>query len=306
MDCIDAMDPPGRFLNKDKDSGFWYEENKMNALKKTSQALREGAARAKAKAAMMKTRPPQKVRHSRCVTIDLCNESSPERINTVNDNVKKTEKLLSTPAKERFNCRDSPDLACDFSSNIGFDEPACNPFVTELSDMCPYARPTNAEKEQTQSSCVTIDLCNESSPECTNTVNDNVKKTEKLLSTPAKERFNCRDSPDLACDFSSNIGFDEPACNPFVTELSDTYPYARSNIGLDEPAYNPFITELSDMYPYTSLSECISDSNINDNEGSSNELYIRDYELVQKIMDYDRFRVSYKHYHMTRSDFWSK
>ena len=213
MDCIDAMDPPGRFLNKDKDSGFWYEENKMNALKKTSQALREGAARAKAKAAMMKKQPSHK-QEQRCA-----HESSPQlRV---------------------------------------------------------------AEKEQTQSRCVTIDLCNEGSRESTNTANENVKKTEKLLSTPAKKRFSKRHSLDLACDFSSNIGLDEPACNPFVTELSDMYPYAR-----------PF--------------ECISDSNINAKEGSSNELYIRDYELVQKIMDYDRLRVRYEYDHMTRSEFWSK
>ena len=41
IDCIASLDPPGRFLNKDKESGAWYVEKKDNALKKTSQALRE-------------------------------------------------------------------------------------------------------------------------------------------------------------------------------------------------------------------------------------------------------------------------
>ena len=43
IDEIGVMRPPGRFLKKTSDSGsFWYEETKENALKKTSQALREG------------------------------------------------------------------------------------------------------------------------------------------------------------------------------------------------------------------------------------------------------------------------
>ena len=45
IDCITSLDPPGRFLNKDKESGAWYVEKKDNALKKTSQALREGGIR---------------------------------------------------------------------------------------------------------------------------------------------------------------------------------------------------------------------------------------------------------------------
>lgn len=40
---IRKLDPPGRFLKKDKDSGYWLDIGDTRAKEKTSQALREGA-----------------------------------------------------------------------------------------------------------------------------------------------------------------------------------------------------------------------------------------------------------------------
>ena len=56
---IAAMNPPGRFISRnDAGTGMWYEERKENALKKTSQALREGAPRYKAKIIRNRQRSP--------------------------------------------------------------------------------------------------------------------------------------------------------------------------------------------------------------------------------------------------------
>lgn len=38
------LDPPGRFLEKDPDTGLWSEVGDKKALEKTAQALRDGAA----------------------------------------------------------------------------------------------------------------------------------------------------------------------------------------------------------------------------------------------------------------------
>lgn len=43
VEVIRKLDPPGRFLKKDKDSGYWIDIGDARAKEKTSQALREGA-----------------------------------------------------------------------------------------------------------------------------------------------------------------------------------------------------------------------------------------------------------------------
>ena len=43
VDHIRNLDPPGRFLKKDRDTGYWLDIGDMRAKEKTSQALREGA-----------------------------------------------------------------------------------------------------------------------------------------------------------------------------------------------------------------------------------------------------------------------
>lgn len=43
VDKIRSLDPPGRFLKKDRDTGYWLDIGDMRAKEKTSQALREGA-----------------------------------------------------------------------------------------------------------------------------------------------------------------------------------------------------------------------------------------------------------------------
>ena len=43
VDKIRGLDPPGRFLKKDRDTGYWLDIGDMRAKEKTSQALREGA-----------------------------------------------------------------------------------------------------------------------------------------------------------------------------------------------------------------------------------------------------------------------
>lgn len=43
VEVIRKLDPPGRFLKKDKDSGYWLDIGDLRAKEKTSQALREGA-----------------------------------------------------------------------------------------------------------------------------------------------------------------------------------------------------------------------------------------------------------------------
>jgi len=43
VDKIRGLDPPGRFLKKDRDSGYWLDIGDNRAKEKTSQALREGA-----------------------------------------------------------------------------------------------------------------------------------------------------------------------------------------------------------------------------------------------------------------------
>jgi len=56
---IAAMNPPGRFLSRNNTgTSMWYEERKENSLKKTSQALREGAPRYKAKIIRSRQRSP--------------------------------------------------------------------------------------------------------------------------------------------------------------------------------------------------------------------------------------------------------
>jgi hypothetical protein len=43
VDIIRTLDPPGRFLKKDKDTGWYLDIGDARAKEKTSQALREGA-----------------------------------------------------------------------------------------------------------------------------------------------------------------------------------------------------------------------------------------------------------------------
>ncbi len=43
VESIKSQNPPGRFLKKDKETKLWYDVGGKTALKKTRQALREGA-----------------------------------------------------------------------------------------------------------------------------------------------------------------------------------------------------------------------------------------------------------------------
>jgi len=44
VEAVRALEPPGRFLEKDRTTGFWVEIDYKKAIEKTSQALRDGAA----------------------------------------------------------------------------------------------------------------------------------------------------------------------------------------------------------------------------------------------------------------------
>lgn len=44
MEAVRSLDPPGRFLEKDPDTGLWADIGHKKAVEKTSQALRDGAA----------------------------------------------------------------------------------------------------------------------------------------------------------------------------------------------------------------------------------------------------------------------
>jgi hypothetical protein len=44
VEAVRALDPPGRFLEKDRVTGLWAEIGHKKAIEKTSQALRDGAA----------------------------------------------------------------------------------------------------------------------------------------------------------------------------------------------------------------------------------------------------------------------
>jgi hypothetical protein len=44
VDAVRSLDPPGRFLDKDPDTGLWFDIGHKKAVEKTSQALRDGAA----------------------------------------------------------------------------------------------------------------------------------------------------------------------------------------------------------------------------------------------------------------------
>jgi hypothetical protein len=44
VEAVRSLDPPGRFLDKDPDTGLWYDIGHKKAVEKTSQALRDGAA----------------------------------------------------------------------------------------------------------------------------------------------------------------------------------------------------------------------------------------------------------------------
>jgi hypothetical protein len=44
VDAVRSLDPPGRFLEKDLDTGLWSDSGHKKAVEKTSQALRDGAA----------------------------------------------------------------------------------------------------------------------------------------------------------------------------------------------------------------------------------------------------------------------
>lgn len=44
VEAIRSLDPPGRFLDKDPQTGLWYDVGHKKAVEKTSQALRDGAA----------------------------------------------------------------------------------------------------------------------------------------------------------------------------------------------------------------------------------------------------------------------
>jgi hypothetical protein len=43
INCVRSMDPPGRFLKEDADTGLWYDIGDAKAIKKAGQALREDA-----------------------------------------------------------------------------------------------------------------------------------------------------------------------------------------------------------------------------------------------------------------------
>ena len=44
VEAVRSLDPPGRFLVKDPETGLWSEIGHKKAVEKTSQALRDGAA----------------------------------------------------------------------------------------------------------------------------------------------------------------------------------------------------------------------------------------------------------------------
>lgn len=44
VEAVRSLDPPGRFLEKNPDSGLWSDIGHKKAVEKTSQALRDGAA----------------------------------------------------------------------------------------------------------------------------------------------------------------------------------------------------------------------------------------------------------------------
>uniref|UniRef100_A0A7S3KXP0 DUF6824 domain-containing protein n=2 Tax=Amphora coffeiformis TaxID=265554 RepID=A0A7S3KXP0_9STRA len=44
VDAVRSMKPPGRFLDKDPETGLWHDIGDRKAIEKTSQALRDGAA----------------------------------------------------------------------------------------------------------------------------------------------------------------------------------------------------------------------------------------------------------------------
>ena len=44
VEAVRARKPPGRFLEKDVDTGLWFDIGDKKAIEKTSQALRDGAA----------------------------------------------------------------------------------------------------------------------------------------------------------------------------------------------------------------------------------------------------------------------
>jgi hypothetical protein len=44
VNSVRTMDPPGRFLERDPETGIWSEIGDKRAIEKTSQALRDGAA----------------------------------------------------------------------------------------------------------------------------------------------------------------------------------------------------------------------------------------------------------------------
>ncbi len=44
VEAVRSMDPPGRFLEKNNETGLWSDIGDKKAIEKTSQALRDGAA----------------------------------------------------------------------------------------------------------------------------------------------------------------------------------------------------------------------------------------------------------------------
>lgn len=44
VETVRTLDPPGRFLDKDPETGLWFDIGHKRAVEKTSQALRDGAA----------------------------------------------------------------------------------------------------------------------------------------------------------------------------------------------------------------------------------------------------------------------
>lgn len=44
VEAVRSLDPPGRFLEKDRNTGLWSDIGDKKAVEKTSQALRDGAA----------------------------------------------------------------------------------------------------------------------------------------------------------------------------------------------------------------------------------------------------------------------
>lgn len=44
VEAVRSLHPPGRFLDKDPQTGLWFDVGHKRAVEKTSQALRDGAA----------------------------------------------------------------------------------------------------------------------------------------------------------------------------------------------------------------------------------------------------------------------